>query len=215
MFRIKVNPFFQSILILELYSVDQTAQNLHEVDRINEHHPGETVIIRGRILGGLMPTRAFGDSRYKWSTKLQSKLQFLTTNLTSKPLMRSTPANFITPPYVTSMPDVVSYKLTKADEFLVLGTDGIYDMLSSEQVIECDDARDIVWRSVQKAGKGKVDELLNIPAPWCRKFRDDMTALVVRFDGDVKNGIALETVGVEDGKKRDRVGEFVGGKAKL
>lgn len=37
--------------------------------RLRKEHPGEedTVIMRGRIQGGLQPTRAFGDASYKWT----------------------------------------------------------------------------------------------------------------------------------------------------
>ena len=39
----------------------------------SEHPAGEKndVIRNGRVLGGLEPTRAFGDARYKWSSELQ------------------------------------------------------------------------------------------------------------------------------------------------
>jgi pyruvate dehydrogenase phosphatase len=35
---------------------------------MRKEHPGEedTVIMRGRVQGGLQPTRAFGDASYKW-----------------------------------------------------------------------------------------------------------------------------------------------------
>ena len=42
--------------------------------RVRSEHPEDerdNVIRNGRVLGGLEPTRAFGDSRYKWSTELQ------------------------------------------------------------------------------------------------------------------------------------------------
>lgn len=43
-------------------SQDQTTRNPEEYRRLVQEHPGEefSVIIRGRVLGGLMPTRAFG-----------------------------------------------------------------------------------------------------------------------------------------------------------
>jgi pyruvate dehydrogenase phosphatase len=36
---------------------------------IGEHPASEkdTVIVRGRVQGGLQPTRAFGDAVYKWT----------------------------------------------------------------------------------------------------------------------------------------------------
>ena len=38
-----------------------------------EHPPSEAdeVVRRGRILGGLEPSRAFGDARYKWPVPVQ------------------------------------------------------------------------------------------------------------------------------------------------
>ena len=43
-------------------SEDQTGKNPREFSRLCNEHPGEeaTLIVRGRVLGGLMPTRAFG-----------------------------------------------------------------------------------------------------------------------------------------------------------
>jgi pyruvate dehydrogenase phosphatase len=40
----------------------------------SEHPPEEAdyVIQNGRVLGGLEPSRAFGDARYKWSQALQA-----------------------------------------------------------------------------------------------------------------------------------------------
>ena len=43
---------------------------------MRSEHPGDDpayVIRDGRVLGGLEPTRAFGDARYKWSIELQDK----------------------------------------------------------------------------------------------------------------------------------------------
>jgi pyruvate dehydrogenase phosphatase len=41
---------------------------------MRSEHPeseAEDVILRGRVLGGLEPTRAFGDARYKWTREVQ------------------------------------------------------------------------------------------------------------------------------------------------
>ena len=42
--------------------------------RIQSEHPADesqNVVRNGRILGGLEPSRAFGDSRYKWPREVQ------------------------------------------------------------------------------------------------------------------------------------------------
>ena len=43
-------------------------------DRIQSEHPKDEagdVIRDGRVLGGLEPSRAFGDARYKWPREIQ------------------------------------------------------------------------------------------------------------------------------------------------
>jgi pyruvate dehydrogenase phosphatase len=56
----KMGNTFQSIDL----TMDQTGRSPTEFSRLCEEHPGEdsTIVIRGRVLGGLMPTRAFGNS---------------------------------------------------------------------------------------------------------------------------------------------------------
>lgn len=53
---------------VDVLSEDQTGRNMKEVERMRKEHPKneeETVIMRGRVLGGLEPTRSFGDGKYK------------------------------------------------------------------------------------------------------------------------------------------------------
>ncbi|KAG0040801.1 hypothetical protein BGZ82_008859 [Podila clonocystis] len=113
-------------------SFDQTGRNRWEVRRLQEEHPGEesTVVMRGRVLGGLEPTRAFGDSRYKWSKETQEKVFQLF------PSYRQPHRNYHTPPYVTAKPVVKHHKLRPEDRFLVMATDGLWDKLTSEEVIQ-------------------------------------------------------------------------------
>jgi len=62
---------------VEALSEDQTGRNPKEVKRIQGEHPEDeanTVISRGRVLGGLEPTRAFGDARYKLKPGTQKEL---------------------------------------------------------------------------------------------------------------------------------------------
>ncbi|KAL4076195.1 phosphatase 2C-like domain-containing protein [Scleroderma yunnanense] len=143
---------------VEVLSEDQTGRNPNEHKRMQSEHPpeeAEKVIIRGRVLGGLEPTRAFGDARYKWSREVQDVLSSLNTAFlvgNNKPL-RPAPASLKTPPYVTATPVVTHRDLTFgdfADEnssapstqlkpsppcFVVLATDGLWDKLSSEEVV--------------------------------------------------------------------------------
>ena len=57
-------------------SIDQTGDTEEEVARMRREHPNEPrVIANGRVLGGLQPTRAFGDAVYKWGLETQQKLK--------------------------------------------------------------------------------------------------------------------------------------------
>merc|ERR1712226_352899 len=49
----------------ERVTPDHSLHNPLEVERIQEEHPNENVIVRDRVLGVLQPTRAIGDHRLK------------------------------------------------------------------------------------------------------------------------------------------------------
>jgi pyruvate dehydrogenase phosphatase len=134
---------------VEVLTEDQTGRNPNEIKRIRSEHPAseaEDVISRGRILGGLEPSRAFGDARYKWPREVQEILYKAFVAGTGRP-MRPTPSASKTPPYVTATPVVTHRKLSLPNpgsskpesssslKFLILATDGLWDELSSEEVV--------------------------------------------------------------------------------
>ena len=99
---------------------------------MNEHPREEsrTCFQYGRLLGRLAPLRAFGDIRFKLDAIQQ---QLLVGNLDSKFKAFS---NLKTPPYLTAEPEVFQYKIEKGDKFIVMATDGLWDMLGNQEVIE-------------------------------------------------------------------------------
>ncbi|KXT15262.1 hypothetical protein AC579_4843 [Pseudocercospora musae] len=111
-------------------SVDQTGGTPSEDARLRAEHPGEPhVTMNGRILGGLEPSRAFGDAIYKWSAETQEKMKrnFFGRNA-SKYLK--------TPPYVTAEPVVTRTQIEPANgDFVVMATDGLWEMLTNEEVV--------------------------------------------------------------------------------
>ncbi|KAJ3722606.1 protein serine/threonine phosphatase 2C [Lentinula raphanica] len=126
---------------VDVLSEDQTARNPREVERIRSEHPvdeANNVVMNGRILGGLEPSRAFGDARYKWPLAMQELLNqvFMVGSGTA---MRKPPQTFKTPPYVTARPVVTHRKLSSEDasslRFVVLATDGLWDVLTPEEVV--------------------------------------------------------------------------------
>lgn len=86
----------------------------------------------------LMPLRAFGDVRFKWSLELQqSILAGLESgvDLDSLNLYQYTPPNYLTPPYLEVTPEITYHKLRPQDRFLILGTDGLWDEFTSEEAV--------------------------------------------------------------------------------
>lgn len=85
-----------------------------------------------------MPLRAFGDVRFKWSLELQqSILASLESggDLDSLNLYHYTPLNYLTPPYLDVTPEIIFHKPRPQDRFLILGSDGLWDELGSEEAV--------------------------------------------------------------------------------
>lgn len=118
--------------IAKKLTTDHNTDNQAEVKRILDEHPGEQKrnIFRGdRLLGMLAPLRAFGDFRFKWDEKtIEKTIGNLLGNI-------AVPESYKTPPYLTVEPDVVAQRLTPKDKFLVIGSDGLWDMMTPMQVI--------------------------------------------------------------------------------
>ncbi|KAI9735764.1 MAG: hypothetical protein M1818_006373 [Claussenomyces sp. TS43310] len=111
-------------------SVDQTGGNPDEAARVRKMHPGEDNAIRnGRILGGLEPSRAFGDASYKWSREVSQRMKNSFFGRTPNQLLK-------TPPYVTAEPVVTTTKIEPENgDFVVMATDGLWEMLTNEEVV--------------------------------------------------------------------------------
>lgn len=111
---------------------EHNTYNQAEVDRIIKEHPyneSDSVIKMERLLGQLAPLRSMGDFRYKWSRDTINKLvvKYFGEHMI--------PPNYYTPPYLTGKPEITYHKLTPRDKFLVLATDGLWDIISPLQVV--------------------------------------------------------------------------------
>ncbi|KZT29258.1 protein serine/threonine phosphatase 2C [Neolentinus lepideus HHB14362 ss-1] len=228
---------------VEALSEDQTGRNPKEYTRVRSEHPDddpEDVIRAGRVLGGLEPTRAFGDARYKWPREIQQVLK--QAYFPSSNEMRNPPSLLKTPPYVTARPVVTqtSLSLPSASEqakqkstfrFLILATDGLWDRISSEDAVALvggflsglrgavpkaslqslipttigtatingkdsepqqhsgewafvDDhvGTHLLRNALAGASEKDLRELVSIPAPYSRRYRDDITVTVVYWE---------------------------------
>ncbi|CRK90601.1 CLUMA_CG004303, isoform A [Clunio marinus] len=114
-------------------SEEHNAENMAEVRRILAEHPNserDTVIRGDRLLSQLAPLRAFGDVRYKWS---RDQLQKLVVPHFGEQVI---PPNYHTPPYLSVKPSIQHHILTPKDKFLVMASDGLWDVLSPLEVVQ-------------------------------------------------------------------------------
>ncbi|XP_053557307.1 pyruvate dehydrogenase [acetyl-transferring]-phosphatase 2, mitochondrial [Bombina bombina] len=120
-------------------TADHNAFNKSEVQRIQGEHPpseAHTVVTDNRLLGVLMPFRAFGDFGFKWSQQLQKNVLHNACDLKPLNIYRYSPLNYLTPPYLTAKPEVTYHKLRPQDKFLVLASDGLWDMMENHEVVK-------------------------------------------------------------------------------
>lgn len=119
---------------------EHNCDNINEVRRLTASHPKSeqnTMIKHNRLLGHLMPFRAFGDFTYKWPVEL-IKACGITTAFGSGVI----PMHYETPPYLIAEPDVKEIKLEDNKEeieekYLVVASDGLWELFeSSRDVIE-------------------------------------------------------------------------------
>ncbi|KAM9690296.1 pyruvate dehyrogenase phosphatase catalytic subunit 1 isoform 1-T1 [Dama dama] len=120
-------------------SNDHNAQNEREVERLKLEHPkneAKSVVKQDRLLGLLMPFRAFGDVKFKWSIDLQKRvIESGPDQLNDNEYTKFIPPNYYTPPYLTAEPEVTYHRLRPQDKFLILATDGLWETMHRQDVV--------------------------------------------------------------------------------
>jgi len=118
--------------IAKKLTYEHNSDNQKEVKRILDEHP-ETEhhhIIKGdRLLSILAPLRAFGDFKFKWD---RSTIEDTMGSILGD---HACPPNYKTPPYLTAQPEVTYHRLSPRDKFCVIGSDGLWDMMTPMQVV--------------------------------------------------------------------------------
>ncbi|XP_027764405.1 pyruvate dehydrogenase [acetyl-transferring]-phosphatase 2, mitochondrial [Empidonax traillii] len=118
---------------------DHNACDEFEIRRLKREHPRseeKTLFVNDRLLGILMPSRAFGDVQLKWSKELQHSVLENSCDVEALNIYQYVPPNYHTPPYLTAEPEVTYHKLRSKDKFLVIASDGLWEMLSNEKVVK-------------------------------------------------------------------------------
>lgn len=112
--------------VAEKLTANHDWENQAEVRRVLDAHPpseAANVIKHQRLLGALMPFRAFGDFRFKWTQKQQQEILGIKH-------IDSFIKLCLTPPYLTADPAVNYHRLKPQDRFLIIGSDGLFECLS-------------------------------------------------------------------------------------
>lgn len=122
---------------------------------------GGSISDDGRVNGGLNLSRALGDHSYKTNVELCAEEQM-----------------------ITALPDVQKLIITPEDEFMVLACDGIWNSMSSDDVV------DFVQRRLKVDLNKKLSQICNDLFDHCLAPNtdadgtgcDNMTAIIVKFN---------------------------------
>lgn len=176
-------------------SRDHNAMSLAEQEKLRKEHPGEANVFTCRhpescyVKSALQPTRALGDFALKYS------------EFNGPPYVngdRSAGRHFAapySPPYITAIPEVKHHALDGNDQFVIVGSDGLWDYLDNQEAVDivreqalagnhATAGRALVERVLQKAAKRyemSYQDLLSLPPGNHRRRRHDDTTVVVLF----------------------------------
>ncbi|KAG8369957.1 hypothetical protein BUALT_Bualt14G0068300 [Buddleja alternifolia] len=156
----------------------------NEVERIqlvNDHPDDPNTIVGGRVKGKLKVTRAFGVGYLKKKDMNDALMGILRVR------------NLISPPYISLRPSLSVHEVSNSDHFVVLGSDGLFDFFTNDEVVKLvnsyikenpsgDPAKFLVEQLAARAADSagfSMEELMSIPAGRRRKYHDDVTVIVI------------------------------------
>ncbi|KAL0376456.1 UNVERIFIED_CONTAM: putative protein phosphatase 2C 40 [Sesamum calycinum] len=168
----------RAVQLTDCHTVD------NEVERIqllNDHPDDPSTIVAGKVKGKLKVTRAFGVGYLKKKSMNDALMGILRVR------------NLISPPYVSLQPSASVHEISNSDHFVVLGSDGLFDFFSNDEVVKLvhsyiarnpfgDPAKFLVEQLAARAAESagfSMEELMSIPAGRRRKYHDDVTVIVI------------------------------------
>ncbi|MCD7446543.1 hypothetical protein HAX54_009226 [Datura stramonium] len=169
-------------------TMDHSTSVKEEVLRIKSEHPSDPSAIKNdRVKGSLNVTRAFGAGflkQPKWNNGLLGvfRIDYVGSS-----------------PYINCIPSLYHHRLGPRDRFLILSSDGLYQYFTNEEAVsevetfmsifpEGDPAQhlveEVLFRAAKKAGMN-FHELLDIPQGDRRKYHDDVSIIIISFEGRI------------------------------
>lgn len=162
--------------------------DIHNVDNENERaqlvrdHPHDpSLIVAGKIKGKLQVTRALGVGYLKKKHMNDALMGILQVH------------DLLSPPYVHTQPSLHVHEISNSDQFVVLGSDGLFDFFNNDEVVRLvhsyivsnpsgDPAKYLVEQLLVRAADSAgftMEELMRIPAGRRRRYHDDVTVIVI------------------------------------
>ncbi|KAK6126159.1 hypothetical protein DH2020_040137 [Rehmannia glutinosa] len=169
-------------------TLDHSTSVKEEVRRIrNAHTDDPSAVINDRVKGSLKVTRAFGAGflkQPKWNNALLEmfRIDYIGTS-----------------PYITCSPSLCHHKIDPKDKFLILSSDGLYQYFTNEEAVsevetfistfpEGDPAQHLVEEVLFRMD---FHELLDIPQGDRRRYHDDVSIIIISFEGRIWRSSAL------------------------
>ncbi|PKA56932.1 putative protein phosphatase 2C 39 [Apostasia shenzhenica] len=168
----------KAIALTETHTVDNVSESM----KIVADHPDDlSVISAGRLKGKLKLTRAFGVGYLKKSNLNDALMGILRVR------------DLQSPPYVNINPFSMWHRVSENDLFVVLGSDGLFDFFTNDEVVQMvhhfiqhnpfgDPAKHLIENLILRAAENagfSTEELMRIPAGRRRKYHDDVSVIVI------------------------------------
>ncbi|CAN6464607.1 unnamed protein product [Victoria cruziana] len=112
--------FLQAVQLTETHTVDNRAER----DKLLAEHPDDSsTVCGGKVKGKLKVTRAFGVGYLKKKIMNDALMGILRVH------------NLRSPPYVSTEPSTVIHQVSDNDLFVVVGSDGLFDFFTNNEVV--------------------------------------------------------------------------------
>eukprot|EP01018_Ginkgo_biloba_P003618 Gb_24708 [translate_table: standard] len=168
----------KAIQLTETHTVDEETER---TQLLAEHPDDPLTVFGGRVKGKLKLTRAFGVGYLKKSKMNNVLMGILRVR------------NLSSPPYIRTEPSVNIHRVSEHDRFVVIGSDGLFDFFSNDEVVTLVDLyisdnpsgdpakyilEQLVLRAAENAGMS-MEQLMSIPVGRRRKYHDDVTVIII------------------------------------
>ncbi|CCI50594.1 unnamed protein product [Albugo candida] len=138
-------------------------------------------VIHGRIMGELAVSRAFGDAPFKiLDTPSEPLIASGDANIGSTlqkadvdSQLTINPSDILKGPLVICTPEITETHLTDEEEFLVLASDGLFDVLADQEVVDFVRAKLLQSRDVQRTTEALVQHAIVH-----QRSTDNVTAII-------------------------------------